>query len=379
MLGPPAPRVASGDGDDLGSGPPLSRCREVPARPGSLRRGVRPWWHPAPSLRGGARRARAARFGGAARARPIFGRRPRARVRPGTTADRGPGAAPDRRRRVGSAGGRPAAAHQGPQLLPPRRLRRPADLRRRRRPAAPAGDLLRLRAADARAARPRRCRRRPWPASTLSGAPTAPCWFWRTICGCPPEPATPSPFAKRSSRRSTPRRARVRSDSYAGQARRRDPRRRSRRPRRPGGGDRLRRARQRRLVRAPSARPRAGDTGGDARRAGGRRAAASSPATTATAGSSTSSTAASTRTASAPRTGPDRPRRAAAASAGVRPPALRQRLRHRPRRRQARPRLHREHGPLLPRRGAAAALGAQLRPLRRSAGARRRWDGSTSW
>ncbi len=36
----------------------------------------------------------------------------------------------------------------------------------------------------------------------LSGMPMARCWFWRTICGCPPEPATRSRFAKRSSRRS---------------------------------------------------------------------------------------------------------------------------------------------------------------------------------
>ena len=44
-------------------------------------------------------------------------------------------------------------------------------------------------------------------------------------------------------------------------ARRGDPRRRPRGPRRPGRGDPLRRPRERRLVRAPPARPRAGDPG----------------------------------------------------------------------------------------------------------------------
>ena len=44
----------------------------------------------------------------------------------------------------------------------------------------------------------------------------------------------------------------------------------------------------------------------------------------------------------------------------VGPAALRQRLRHRPRRRQARPRLRRADDRVLPRRGAAAALGAEL-------------------
>ena len=50
----------------------------------------------------------------------------------------------------------PAAADAGAQRLPARRLRRPADLRRRGGPAAPARDLLGLRAADAGAARPGR-------------------------------------------------------------------------------------------------------------------------------------------------------------------------------------------------------------------------------
>ncbi len=63
-------------------------------------------------------------------------------------------------------------------------------------------------------------------------------------------------------------------------------------------------------------------------------------------------------------------RRAPRPGARIGPAALRQRDRHRPRRRQARPRLRRRDGPLLPRRGAAAALGPELRPLR-SRGARR--------
>ena len=264
------------------------------------------------------------------------------------------------------AGGRAAAAGPGPQRLPARRLRRPADLRRRGDPAAAARDAPPATSRGCGGCSTRPCHRRPWPASTSSGARTAPCWFWRTICGCPLEPATPPPSAKRSSRRSAPRCGRGRSTSYAGRARRRDPRRRPRRARRAGGGDRLRRARQRRLVRAQPARPRARDPGGA--RPGeleverGRLFArhnrerhqldvALPP----------------------PRRGPpqrpgrqpDRARRAADAGAGVGPAALRQRLRHRPRRRQARPRLRREHGPLLPRRGAAAALGPQLRPLRR--------------
>ncbi len=69
-------------------------------------------------------------------------------------------------RRVEAARGRPAAAGPGAQRLPRRRLRRPADLRRRRRAAAPARDLARVRAAHARPARsrgPGGDRRRPRP------------------------------------------------------------------------------------------------------------------------------------------------------------------------------------------------------------------------
>ena len=348
---------------------PFPGAGEVPARSGSLRRGVRPDRHSAPSLRGAARRARAAGPGGAARARPVQRRRrsgsPSARA---GAIDRRPGAAADRRRRVGARC--EAGLLQRARALNAfvaRRLRRPADLRRRRRPAAPARDLERLRAADARAARPRRCRRRPSPASTWSAAPTASAGArgqsadalrrrptrWRCAKRWRRRSSADDRAARRStatSRRSARRSAPPPPTAAATPARRSSPTapssgawyehqrlgrelgipvvepRRSSRP--SAGASSPARGRERRAARRPLPPPRRGP----AQRAGRR---------------------------------PDRARRAAAAGAALGPPALRQRLRHRPRRRQARARLRSRDDPLLPRRGAAAALGPELRPLRR--------------
>ena len=116
--------------------------------------------------------------------------------------------------------GRARAARQRAQRLPRRRLRRPADLRRRGGAAAAAGDLsgYEPRCGD--------CSTR-LPAATVAGLdlvrdPTASCGCSRTTCGCPraayalavreivePElgepAATPRRFLERSARRSGPR------------------------------------------------------------------------------------------------------------------------------------------------------------------------------
>ena len=224
---------------------------------------------------------------------------------PGSADDRRPGAAGDRRGRVGGARGGAAAAGAGAERLRPRRLRGPADLRGGRRPAAAAGDLPGIRAADAGTARPggaarhgrghgpdpRRRRRAAGaggqPADALrgdlrdrgagSGRPGA-----RRRGG---EGRAPTGRLRRTAGRGDPRRGALPARRRTG---RRDP---------------LRRPRERRLLRARAARPRTRRCRSSRRTSSPRRAGACTPASAASACSSTSSTAASTRTASPTRGG----------------------------------------------------------------------------
>ena len=254
-----SPCLACTHGDDLETGPPLPRRRRVPARRGSLRRGVRRDRGSAPSLRGAARRARAAGPGGAARARPV-----RTPPRSGSTSAPGRPIAVDPVPRL--IDGRRVGARSRPGLLQraralnaflARRLRRPADLRRRRRAAAPARDLRGLRAARCAACSTPRCRRRRSPASTWSATRTASCWCWRTTCGCPRAPA----YAMAVREVVAPELEAPTATAAAGRLRRRRSARRSAPPP-PAGRDEPVAAilsdgpEQRRLVRAPAARPR---------------------------------------------------------------------------------------------------------------------------
>ena len=273
----------------------------------------------------------------------------------------------------------PAAAGAGAQRLPRRRLRRAADLRRRGRPGAgrwrpPAGTSRRCAA----------CSIPGMPAATVAGLdlvrdaggellvlednlrmPSGATYALAVREAVAPElgaatRAAGSPTA---------------TSGLLGAA---IARRGARRRRRAGRRDPLRRPRQRRLLRAPPLRPRAGDPGRHAAPAGAEPRPPLPPPAAASASRSTSSTGASTRTGSATPSGSLTALGELLLPAlAVGPAALRQRLRHRRRRRQARPRLRRGDGPLLPRRGAAAALGAELRPRRRDgagagAGAARR-------
>ena len=223
------------------------------------------------------------------------------------------------------------------------------------------------------------CRRRRSPALTWSATRPASCWFWRTICECRRERPSRSPCAKRSRRSWAPPLRRGELSGYASLL---------------GAaiaaaapadvaepavailsdgaesGTYYEHRRFSRELAIPIVTPRQLELSrGRLYRRQGRRREQVHVLYRRT----------DEDRLSTPDGEPHRPRRAAAAGPRIGPGALRQRLRHRRRRRQAGPRLRRGDGPLLSRRGAAAALGAELRPRRRERRAGGCWSGSTSW